>query len=432
MGVLATNAYSKNFSTDEAPEYVVADDCWLEEIGPVELREYREMLMNLGFYPDKVLINTLTMIAEDYAPLERSASELYNLIRDMLLNPKVAAGRKLPLIYVIDSILKNAKGQYVPIIERTASEWIDATYKVMEHREEERVKLRKVVNTWRDFNIFHSEAIDLMSKIFDEADAAVKTKVDSESAFLNVTPAVKKQMQLLLNSLHEGMDELQKISLERLAQINPKLLEQIRQEAVDLVSRNVDAFSTGKNATSMESCICVEARSPQDIERSLEWLNIDYVSLDQGNELVSSLQNLVLEGAALVSPPKLGTNDNDLMNILLAASAASKYLSRMIQKTSASEPKGSLSKKKLASNLSVQKPWYPSFMESSGPFFGKTDAQRNISKDSFTNEGLKERNSWAIGSLYDPGLPFVSSADGHRFATQLELSRHIDALFRKR
>jgi pre-mRNA cleavage complex 2 protein Pcf11 len=343
-------------------------------------------------------------------------------------------GRKLPLIYVIDSILKNAKGQYVPIIERTASEWIDATYKMMEHREEERGKLRKVVNTWRDFNIFQSEAIDLMSKVFDEADAAVKTKVDSESAFLTVTPAVKKQMQLLLNSLHEGMDELQKISLERLAQINPKLLEQIRQEAMDLVSRNVGSVSTGKNATStsMGSCICVEARSPQEIERSLEWLNIDYVSLDQGKELVSSLQNLVLEGAASVAPPKLGTNGNELMNILLAASAASKYLSQMMQKTSTSELKGSLYNKKLATNLSVQKPWYPSFMQSSGPFFGKSDAQRNVSKDSFTNEGLKERNSWAIGSLYDQGLPFVSSADGHRFATQLELSRHIDTLFRKR
>jgi hypothetical protein len=193
MGVLATNAYSKNFSTDEAPEYVVADDCWLEEIGPVELREYREMLMNLGFYPDKVLINTLTMIAEDYAPLERSASELYNLIRDMLLNPKVAAGRKLPLIYVIDSILKNAKGQYVPIIERTASEWINATCKVLKNNEGERDKFRRIFYSWRDAGIFQTVPMELMLDAFESADTPAVVNENSHHHIFSNEITVKEK-----------------------------------------------------------------------------------------------------------------------------------------------------------------------------------------------------------------------------------------------
>jgi hypothetical protein len=120
------------------------------------------------------------------------------------------------------------------------------------------------------------------------------------------------------------------------------------------------------------------------------------------------------------------------MELLIAASAASKYLSQMMQKPFTSGLNGASSRKRQSAALSQQKPLYPSFMQSSAVFYGKSDAQRYVSKDNFNNEGLKERNSWAIGSLYDQGLPFVSSSDGRRFATQLEISKHIDALFRKR
>jgi hypothetical protein len=193
MGVKANNSYRKAYSNNESPKYAADDDCWLEEIGPVELGEYREMLMNLGFYPDKVLINTLTMIAEDYAPLERSASELYNLIREMLLNPKVAAGRKLPLIYVIDSILKNAKGQYVPIIESTASEWIYVICKVMKRKEEERNKLRKVLYSWRDADIFQPVTMGLLIDAFEAADTPVKANENSHHHIFSTEITMKKR-----------------------------------------------------------------------------------------------------------------------------------------------------------------------------------------------------------------------------------------------
>ena len=54
-----------------------------------------------------------------------------------------------------------------------------------------------------------------------------------------------------------------------------------------------------------------------------------------------------------------------------------------------------------------------------------------IDKSKFTNEGLKEKNNAVVARLYDGGLAFVSSVDGRRFATELELSKHLDALFRK-
>ena len=54
-----------------------------------------------------------------------------------------------------------------------------------------------------------------------------------------------------------------------------------------------------------------------------------------------------------------------------------------------------------------------------------------VRPDKFTNDGLKERNDAVVASLYEVGLPYVCSADGRRFASQLELSKHLDALFRR-
>jgi pre-mRNA cleavage complex 2 protein Pcf11 len=54
-----------------------------------------------------------------------------------------------------------------------------------------------------------------------------------------------------------------------------------------------------------------------------------------------------------------------------------------------------------------------------------------VRKEQFTTEGIKEHNDAVIARLYEVGLPFLCSADGRRFATQLELSNHLDAMFRK-
>jgi len=49
----------------------------------------------------------------------------------------------------------------------------------------------------------------------------------------------------------------------------------------------------------------------------------------------------------------------------------------------------------------------------------------------FTNDGLKERNSRAVASLYDDGMPHVCERDGRRFRTQRELSSYLDEVFQR-
>lgn len=94
------------------------------------------------------------MVAEDHADSSRSAAAIYNVIREPLVSPSVHSDRKLPLVYVIDSILKNVKGEFIPTIENDAKNWMPVVYKALP--EDKRVKLKKVWNLWKDANVFSS------------------------------------------------------------------------------------------------------------------------------------------------------------------------------------------------------------------------------------------------------------------------------------
>jgi CID domain len=72
----------------------------------------------------------------------------------MRLNPNITAVFKLPLIFIIDSILQNTRGQYIPLIEIIAPEWIYVTFNMMEDKKVKIGELQRVVFSWRDFNIF--------------------------------------------------------------------------------------------------------------------------------------------------------------------------------------------------------------------------------------------------------------------------------------
>ena len=120
---------------------------------------------------DKVKINSLTMVAEDHAGSAKSATAIYNTIRKRLMTSTSSA--LLPLVYVLDSILKNAKGQYVGLIEKDATNWIPEVHRKLPD-ESQRGKLQKVWRTWQEFNIFPVETWKIMGACFD-------TRVDEKA-----------------------------------------------------------------------------------------------------------------------------------------------------------------------------------------------------------------------------------------------------------
>ena len=97
-------------------------------------------------------INSLSMVAEDHADSKNNAKAIYMCIRNPLVDPKVAPDRKLPLVYVIDSILKNVKGKFIPVIEKDAKDWMTVVYKSLS--DDKRVRLKKVWDLWKQAGVF--------------------------------------------------------------------------------------------------------------------------------------------------------------------------------------------------------------------------------------------------------------------------------------
>lgn len=136
---------------------------------------------------DKVKINSLSMVAEDHAESKKNARAIYNVIRESLMSRILSIDRKLPLVYLIDSILKNVKGKYIPIIEADARQWLPVVYHSLP--EDGRVKLKKVYNLWKDAGVFSEASWKLMGTCFTTSSAS------SSSDNNNYNPESKLQLE---------------------------------------------------------------------------------------------------------------------------------------------------------------------------------------------------------------------------------------------
>eukprot|EP00586_Coscinodiscus_wailesii_P016082 CAMPEP_0172510946 /NCGR_PEP_ID=MMETSP1066-20121228/232570_1 /TAXON_ID=671091 /ORGANISM="Coscinodiscus wailesii, Strain CCMP2513" /LENGTH=375 /DNA_ID=CAMNT_0013290127 /DNA_START=18 /DNA_END=1141 /DNA_ORIENTATION=+ len=289
--------------------------------------EYREMLDELGAFPDKVKINTLSMIAEDHSSSPTSSKNLYTLIRTPLLSPTLNPQRKLPLVYVIDSILKNVGGCFITHIEDDAKHWLPVVFstKVGSHQQNETVKakLKKVWNTWKDANLFKEEVWRDMGQCFDEEVNNTQQQSNdgaaSSPSFESIPLHVRKQMQVILDELTSDEDELDKVSLERLSNINPTLFANIKKAALDALtsSSSTGANKTGGNVNAaplhhpggVASAVTGnvdddddypspfgETRPLEVIRASKEWSRTDF-TLEKARDLITSLQKHVREGS---------------------------------------------------------------------------------------------------------------------------------------
>jgi CID domain len=108
---------------------------------------------------DKVAINSLSMVAEDHADSRGSARQIYNVIRNRLVTTSNNSNL-LPLVYVLDSILKNVKGRYIQVIEDDAETWLGGVYRKLPDLQKQ--KLKKVYQTWVDARLFSEERLKAM------------------------------------------------------------------------------------------------------------------------------------------------------------------------------------------------------------------------------------------------------------------------------
>src|SRR6056300_938906 len=144
-----------------------------------------------------------------------------------------------------------------------------------------------------------------------------------------------------------------------------------------------------------------------------EWSKLKLNHLEKSHDLVASLQRHVRSASQQTTV--LQSQMDNTVHLYASVSASAQLLTDMLHQWKIQQENGT---------------WFG---------IGEEDTSSNrrkrryslVRKERFTTEGIKEHNDAVIARLYEVGLPFVCSADGRRFATQIELSNHLDALFRK-
>ena len=329
-----------------------ASDDVLHDMDDEQLADYKDMLQQLGAFPDKVLINTLSMIAEDYSvSFPKSSSSIYNAIRDLLLSNDVKPDCKLPLVYVIDSILKNVKGLYILIMQPDIQQWMEPVYQMLNGNDLARTKLRKVWNTWNECKIFPEEEWKNMGKCFlaqDDKLKASKMIADARTkaagldrapdGSLKLSMNLRKAMQAVLDDVQaDQVDELSKVSLERLADINPDLLVEIKRAAEEMIDQERKS-GTGapSNPIALDGTqdvvpsLFMEIRPPEIVERSMEWDKLDVKYLQSTNESIKKL--LYTVRSATSSQSQAHNPDVDMTKLLGSASATASTLTQMLER----------------------------------------------------------------------------------------------------
>ncbi|XP_056632001.1 pre-mRNA cleavage complex 2 protein Pcf11 isoform X1 [Diorhabda sublineata] len=232
---------------------------------PEEIKaEYSSSLADLTFN-SKPLINVLTMLADENSP---NANVIVEAIEEHL--SKVHTDVKLPILYLIDCIVKNVGGTYTSLFSKNivttfigvfkATLKVNITYKKNEFKVDEktRAEMFKLRQTWNEvFPQMKLYAIDVQINQLDPA-WPVTAKLPSNSIHLNPkflkptstpsqkgkteteptpvipgAPAVDKETLLMQEQLIQKQKELLELQQKRLElevlQTQVKLQEQIKQ-----------------------------------------------------------------------------------------------------------------------------------------------------------------------------------------------------------
>ena len=470
----------------EKEECDLEDEFSQEEIQEI-VSDFQSQLNGLGAHPDKVKINTLSMIADDYQTIPTIAKQLYGCMRAMLVDQHQAQNPdiKLPLVYLLDSIFKNVGGIFIGLASKDANIWVRKVFETVKNAD--KTRLRRVHSTWRDAALFTEDKLKVMARCFEEEDArtkqaaseAVARKQNTErqrtaavvDAVLSSTQSstqslslnLKNQMQLLLDDLKRDMPDAVGLTLDGLVDMNPALYENLKVTAMDMMRSNNKSNSNSNTSSNKDDehnhdhdndndPLAFLVKSEEEAKLSKDWESVGFGGLDldtttahntttnnAAQKLIDNLQRHVRIGTQVVAAADPDVNvqaqaqaqandDNnagasaDILKILIASSVAAKYLTGMVQHYE------SVSSRDSSSDAVIKPP-----MSGLGLLM-RQDSQslRNVDTTLFTTEGLKEKNTWVIGSLYDEGLPHVSKADGRRFATEIQLSKHLDYMFKKR
>lgn len=125
----------------------------------VSLQSFIQKLEGLKDWPDKVVIMELTAITEKNIGF---AEHFAKIIMARLTNEQTHSSYKLPMFYVIDSIMKHVGGPFSVIFGKLFAEgYVKAVFDL---HEKDRNRLAFLLNTWDERMFIASDLLNRMKQ----------------------------------------------------------------------------------------------------------------------------------------------------------------------------------------------------------------------------------------------------------------------------
>ncbi|GAB5030800.1 pre-mrna cleavage complex 2 protein pcf11-like isoform x2 [Nannochloropsis oceanica] len=137
------------------------------------LQRFQEDMGKLAAHPDKDTIMRLTNIAMTHQEL---GNDMVELVQSRVLSSKTPPAYRLPLCYLMDSILQNVRGQYISLFARYAVAMCCRTYE--EGSVRDRQCIAKLLRLWRQRSIFHRSVLDPIDVHVERIEKAASAGAD--------------------------------------------------------------------------------------------------------------------------------------------------------------------------------------------------------------------------------------------------------------
>lgn len=96
------------------------------------VRLFRAKAEQMGEFPDKIIINALTGTATRHR--DDMAQPITTLLQSMIMDHNHPAKHKLPICFLVDSIVKNIPDPYAELFETGLERWFCSAYDVVDEK----------------------------------------------------------------------------------------------------------------------------------------------------------------------------------------------------------------------------------------------------------------------------------------------------------
>lgn len=93
---------------------------------------FRAKAEQMGEFPDKIIINALTGTAKRHST--DKAQAITKVLQSMLVDPNHPAKHKLPICFLVDSIVKNISDPYADLFEEGLTRWFCSAYDAVDEK----------------------------------------------------------------------------------------------------------------------------------------------------------------------------------------------------------------------------------------------------------------------------------------------------------